>query len=71
MDIAKYIVTALVLSTVLTDVSDVISRWVFYSAAFILIAIIILCGVFLHKAADKDEKKEKQDKEKEEKLSNN
>ena len=64
MDIAKYIVTALVLSTVLTDVADVISRWVFYSAAFILIAVIILCGVFLFRAAEKDEKKEKRDIEK-------
>ena len=71
MDIAKYIVTALVLSTVLTDVADVISRWVFYSAAFVLIAVIILCGVFLYKAADKDEKKKKQGREKEESLSNN
>ena len=59
MDIAKYIVTALVLSTVLTDVANVISRWVFYSAAFVLIAVIILCGMFLYKAADKDAKKEK------------
>ena len=71
MDIAKYIVTALVLSTVLTDVADVISRWIFYSAAFILIAIIILCGVVLFRSADKDEKKEKQDKEKDKKNKKN
>ena len=56
LDIAKYVVTVLVLSTVLTDVARITSRWVFYSAAFVVITAIILLGVFLFKSVEKDEK---------------
>ena len=53
LDIAKYIVTALVLSTAL---SDIISGWFYYVICCVLVAAIILFGIILFKAAEKEEK---------------
>ena len=59
MDIAKYVVTALVLSTVFTDVVSITSRWVFYSVALLVITAIILLGVLFFKSAEKEERENK------------
>jgi len=56
MDIAKYVVTALVLSTVLTDL---VSGWLFYVVSLGLVTVIVLLGFILYKLADKEESKEK------------
>ena len=57
LDIAKYIVTALVLSTAL---SDIVSGWYYYVACFVLVAAIIVFGILLFKGAEKDEEKKKE-----------
>jgi hypothetical protein len=57
LDIAKYVITALVLSTVFSDVTKIVSRWVFYPVCFVVVVCIVLVGVLLYKAADKDDKK--------------
>ena len=57
LDIAKYIVTALVLSTALTDM---VSGWYYYVACFVLLAAIIIFGVLLFKGAEKDEENKKE-----------
>jgi len=57
MDIAKYVVTALVLSTVLTDL---VSGWLFYVVSLGLVTVIVLLGFILYKLADKEERKEKE-----------
>jgi len=58
LDIAKYIVTALVLSSAL---GGGLSGWAYYAASLGLVAVIVLGGVFLFK---KSEKKEREEKEK-------
>jgi len=57
MDIAKYIVTALVLSTAL---SDKISGWLYYAACFGLVVGIVLLGVYMFKLAEKEKNNVKQ-----------
>ena len=54
LDIAKYIVTALILSTAL---SDKIDGWVYYATCFGLVACVVLVGVYLFKLAEKKDKK--------------
>jgi len=54
MDIAKYVVTALLLSSALTEFVD---GWVFYVVALGLVAFIVTVGLTLYKLADKDDKK--------------
>jgi len=54
MDIAKYIVTALVLSTAL---SDRISGWLYYAASLGLVVGIVLFAVYIYKLAEKEDKK--------------
>jgi len=56
MDIAKYVVTALVLSTVL---ADLVSGWIFYVVSLSLVTVIVLLGFILYKLAEKEEKEEK------------
>ena len=66
LDIAKYIVTALILSTAL---SDNIEGWFYYGACFVLVCVVVLLGVYLNRLAEKkarkkkDKKKKKKDKE--------
>ena len=55
LDIAKYVVTAFVLSTVLIDVTHIMPRWAFYTACFALVLVIVLGGIYLYKSAEKDE----------------
>ena len=50
LDIAKYVVTALVLTTALTDK---ISGWLYYVVCFGIIAGIILFGILLYKRAER------------------
>ena len=52
MDIAKYVVTALVISTALTDL---VSGWLFYAASLGLVTVIVLAGFILYKKADKEQ----------------
>ena len=54
LDIGKYIVTALVLSSAF---SDKLSEWFYYTACFVLVTVIVLIGIFLHKSYEKDEEK--------------
>jgi len=61
LDIAKYIVTALILSTAL---SDNIEGWFYYTACFVLVVVVVLLGVYLHWLAEKKKKKGKKRKEK-------
>jgi len=56
MDIAKYVVTVLVLSTVLTDI---VSGLLYYIASISVVASIVLLGFILYRSADKDDKKAK------------
>jgi len=58
MDIAKYVVTALVISTALTDL---VSGWLFYAASLGLVSAIILFGFILFKSADKEDKKKEKE----------
>ena len=58
LDIAKYIVTALILSTAL---SDKMEGWLYYSACFGLVSVIVLLGVYLFRLAEKNEKKKEID----------
>ena len=51
-DIAKYIVTALILSTAL---SDKIEGWLYYAACFGLVVIVVLLGVYLYRLSEKKE----------------
>jgi len=60
LDIAKYLVTALLLSTALTDMG---SGWVFYVVTFALVAFIVVLGIILYLSGDKDEKKKNKDKD--------
>ena len=57
MDIAKYVVTALVLSTALTDFVTAVPAWIFYIVCFGIVMIIVLFGFLLFRSADKDDKK--------------
>ena len=59
LDIAKYIVTALVITSAL---SDIVSGWFFYTACFVLVAVIIVFGILLYKGGEKEEKKRKEEK---------
>ena len=59
LDIAKYIVTALILSTAL---SDNIEGWFYYAACFVLVVVVVLLGVYLHWLAEKKKKKGKKRK---------
>jgi len=54
MDIAKYVVTVLVLSTVLTDI---VSGWLYYVASIGVVVSIVLLGFILYRSADKDDRK--------------
>ena len=56
LDIAKYFVTALFLSSLFADVSSVMPRWMFYSVNSIVILAVILTGVYLIRKADKEDK---------------
>jgi len=58
MDIAKYIVTALILSSALTDK---ISGWLYYITCFGLVAVIVIIGVLLYRKSEKEEKSEKKE----------
>jgi len=57
MDIAKYVVTALVLSTALTDFVTAVPAWIFYIVCFGIVFIIVFLGFLLFRSADKDDKK--------------
>ena len=59
MDIAKYVVTALVLSTVLTDL---VTGWLFYVVSLGLVTVIVLLGFILYKLAEKEERENKENK---------
>lgn len=54
MDIAKYIITALVLSTVLRDTME---GWVYYAACLLLVVVIVIFGVIFQRRAEKKENK--------------
>ena len=56
LDIAKYVITVLVLTTILTDIYITMSRWVLYTVCFVIIVAIIAVGVYLYKSAENDEK---------------
>jgi len=56
LDIAKYIVAALILSNAL---SDKLEGWFYYTACFVLVAVVVLLGVYLFKLAEKKDKKKK------------
>jgi len=55
LDIAKYFVTALFLSSLFADVSSVMPRWLFYLVNSVIILVVILVGVYLIKKADKED----------------
>ena len=57
MDIAKYVVTALVISTALTDL---VSGWLFYVASLGLVTVIVLMGFILFRLSDIEDKKKKE-----------
>lgn len=59
LDIAKYFVTALFLSSLFADVSSVAPRWLFYLVNIVIILIVILAGVYLIQKADKEDEKKK------------
>jgi len=59
LDIAKYLITVLLLSTALTDIG---SGWFFYAATFALVAFIVLLGVILYLSGDKDDKNKNKNK---------
>ncbi len=46
MDIAKYITTAVILSSMIGDIKD---KWYLYSIAFILVAVSLGWGLYLVK----------------------
>jgi len=50
LDIAKYVVTALVLSTAL---SDKIEGWLYYAVCLSIVAAIVIVGVLLYKRAER------------------
>ena len=56
LDIAKYVVTVLILSTALRDT---VEGWQFYAASCGLVVCIILVGVYLHRIAERKKKREK------------
>jgi len=57
MDIAKYVVTVLLLSTILSDISGFASGWLLYVITFSLVLIVVFVGFMLYKSADIDDKK--------------
>ena len=57
MDIAKYIVTVLLLSTVLSDIAGFASGWRLYVITFTLVLVIVVIGFLLYRSADNDDKK--------------
>jgi len=59
LDIAKYIVTALILSSAL---SDNIGGWLYYTACFVLVTVVVLLGVYLFRLSEKKTKKNKKGK---------
>jgi hypothetical protein len=54
LDIAKYIVTALLLSAAFRDI---VSGWVYYISCLFLVASIVLAGVLLYKSAEREERR--------------
>ena len=62
LDIAKYFVTALFLSSLFADVSSVMPRWLFYLGNSVIILVVILAGVYLIKKADKEDAEKKKKK---------
>ena len=61
LDIAKYIVTALILSTAL---SDKMEGWVYYAACFGLVAGVVLLGIYLNVLAERKRKRKRKRKKK-------
>jgi len=59
LDIAKYIVTALILTTALRDT---IEGWLFYIVSCVLVVCIILVGVYLHHLGVRRKKREEKQK---------
>jgi len=57
MDIAKYVVTVLLLSTILSDVAGFASGWLLYVITFSLVLIVVFVGFLLYRSADKDDTK--------------
>ena len=57
MDIAKYVVTVLLLSTVLSDIAGFTSGWLLYVVTFSLVLIVVFVGFLLYRSADNDDKK--------------
>ena len=57
MDIAKYVVTVLLLSTVLSDISGFASGWVIYALTFSLVLVVVFVGFLLYRSADKDDRR--------------
>ena len=64
LDIAKYIVTALILSTAL---SDKMEGWVYYAACCTLVAGVVISGILLNMLAERKKKKKKMMKKKKKK----
>jgi len=69
LDIAKYVVTAIILSNALRDAMH---GWQFYAVSFGLVLCIVGVGVYLHFLAERKKKrKEKKEKESKVQQSNN
>jgi len=64
MDVAKYVFTVLLLSTVLSDISGFTSGWLLYVVTFSLVLVVVCSGLLLYWSASKDELKRKKGKDK-------
>ena len=53
LDIAKYVITVMLISTALKDFA---SGWFFYGMCLVLVSIIIIGGIYLYKKSEKDDK---------------
>ena len=56
LDIAKYVITAMLISTALKEFA---AGWSFYGACLVLVSIIIIGGIYLYKKSEKDDKENK------------
>ena len=57
LDIAKYVLTVLILASVFRDTADAVNGWLFYGVSLLFVAVVVLLGVHLHFVAERKRKK--------------
>ena len=57
LDIAKYVLTVLILASVFRDTAGAVNEWLFYCVSLLFVTVVVLLGVHLHFVAERKRKK--------------